>query len=74
MGLDFSPGSLFASMLIGTIGLSIFLYGKKQQRMPQLIAGMVLMGYPYFVTDVAWMCGVGGAIVVGLVLAVRAGL
>lgn len=74
MGLEFSPGSLFASMIIGTIGLSVFLYGKKQQRLPQLIAGMALMGYPYFVTNVVWMCAVAGAIVVGLVVALRSGL
>jgi hypothetical protein len=72
--MDFSAGSLFASLIIGAIGAGLFLYGKRQQRMPQLIAGIVLSVYPYFVASVGWMVGIGAAVVAVLALAVRAGL
>lgn len=72
--MDFSAGSLFASLLIGSVGLVLFVYGKRMERLPQLIAGALLMVYPYFISDVAWMIGVGLALVVGLVVALKSGL
>jgi branched-subunit amino acid transport protein len=72
--MDFTPGNLFASIIIGAVGLGLFVYGKRQQRMPQLIAGIVLSVYPYFVASVGWMVGIGVAVVAALALAVRAGL
>jgi hypothetical protein len=65
--------SLFASMMIGTIGFGFFLYGKKQQRWPQLVTGLVLMIFPYFVGGVALMLAISGAVLGALMLAVRAG-
>lgn len=70
---NLSAGSLFASIVVSAIGLGFFLYGKRQHRPLQLIAGIALMVYPYFVTNVAWMLGICVAAVVGLYLAVRAG-
>ena len=72
--MDLSPTNLLLSLLIGSVGFGIFLYGRKQQRMPQLVAGIALMGYPYFVASVGWMLAVGAAIVAGLWFALRAGL
>jgi hypothetical protein len=69
-----NSSTLMASMMIGTIGFGIFIYGKKQQRVPQLLAGLALMGYPYFVEDVPWMLGIGAGIVGALIAAVRYGL
>ena len=65
--------SLFASMIIGTIGFGFFLYGKKQQRWPQLVTGLVLMIFPYFVGGVALMLAISGAVVGAMMLALRAG-
>jgi hypothetical protein len=72
--MDLTPGSLFASLIVGSIGFGIFLYGRKQSRLPQLLTGLALMTYPYFVASVAWMLGIAGVLLVGLTLAVRAGL
>ncbi len=58
------PNSLFASMLIGVVGFALFVYGKKQQRAPQLAVGLALMVYPYFVPGALPMVGIA----VGLVL------
>ena len=72
--MDPSAGSLFASLLVGSIGVGLFLYGRKQSRMPQLVTGVALLVYPYFVTGVAWMLGVAAALIGALFDAVRAGL
>jgi hypothetical protein len=71
--MDFSSGHLFASLFVSTIGLGFFLYGKKQQRGPQLLAGIVLMAFPYMVGSIGWMFGIGAAVLLALWLVVRAG-
>jgi hypothetical protein len=53
MSLD--PSSLFASMMVGLVGTALFIYGKKQVRAPQMIAGLAMMIYPWFVPDPLWM-------------------
>jgi hypothetical protein len=67
------PIWLFASLFPGGLGFVLFVYGKKQQRWPQLAAGLLLMVYPYFTPGLAALTGVGLAIVIGLWLVVRQG-
>lgn len=67
------PGSLLLSFVLGFIGLGLFMYGKKQARMPQLAAGILFMVYPYFTPDTTWMAIVGAALGAGLWLALRTG-
>jgi hypothetical protein len=64
---------LFTSFLVGTIGFSVFLYGKKQQRLPHLIGGLLLMAFPYFVANTAAILGIAGLIVGGTWVATRRG-
>lgn len=45
----FSPSFLFASLIWGSIGLGYFIYGKKQQSLIPMVAGIVMMGVSYFV-------------------------
>jgi len=68
MNLD--GNSLLASLLISSIGFVAFAYGKKQKRLPQLLVGLSLMGFPYFVGSVPWMFGIAAALlgVMGLML------
>ena len=56
---------LFLSILISSVGVGLFIYGKKQARVPQLIAGIVLLGYPYFVSNPWVMLGIA-VVVLGL--------
>ena len=70
---SFDPGWLITSSLLGAIGFALFVYGKKQMRMPQLVAGVLLMVYPYFLTSLAALVGVGLLIVVALWWAVQLG-
>jgi hypothetical protein len=72
--MDFSAGYMMASFLVSTIGWGFFKYGKKQERMPQMVCGLALMVYPYFVGSVALMYGIMGAAVAGLWVATRLGL
>jgi hypothetical protein len=60
MSLD--PSSLFASMMVGLVGTALFIYGKKQVRAPQMIAGLAMMIYPWFVPDPLWMSLIGAAL------------
>ena len=39
-----SGSSLFASLIWGSVGLGIFIYGKKQQSMVPLFGGLLVMG------------------------------
>ena len=50
------------SLLISTIGLGYFMYGKKAVRYNFLIAGLILMIYPYFVPGILLL------LIIGLVL------
>jgi hypothetical protein len=72
--MDLTPSTLFANVLVSAVGFGIFLYGKKQRRLPQLVAGVLLMGYPYFVGGAFTMLAIGVGIVVALWIGVRAGL
>ena len=60
--MSFEPGQLFLSVVTGTIGLALFIYGKKQARWPQMAVGLALMVYPYFLTGTVPIIGVGLAL------------
>lgn len=61
-----SSGSLVASLIVGSIGLGLFMYGKKMSRAPQLAVGSILMIFPYFVASVVPMLSISGALLGGL--------
>ena len=71
--MSFDPGVLFFSLITSGVGFVLFVYGKKQGRTPQLIAGIVLMVYPYFVPDLLWNVVGFVAIVAATWYAVRQG-
>ena len=64
---------IFLSLIPSGIGFVLFVYGKKQGRWPHLVAGLILMIYPYFATSVISLVGVGALICGGLWYGVRAG-
>jgi hypothetical protein len=71
--MSFDPNELLVSFVASSVGLVLFIYGKKQSRMPQLWAGVLFMVYPYFTPNATWMLGVGVAIGVGLWWMIRSG-
>ncbi len=66
--------ALLASLVIGSVGLGLFMYGKRQRRVPHLLAGVVLMVYPYFVGSVALMAVIAAGLLGLLYLASYLGL
>jgi hypothetical protein len=46
---------LLLSMVYSTVGLGMFLYGKKAVRIIPLLAGIALMIVPYFLSSPLWM-------------------
>jgi hypothetical protein len=71
MSLD--PLSLLVSFLVGSVGFVAFMYGKKIQRLPQILIGLVLMVFPYFVSSNLAVVGIAAALLGAMWLAIRAG-
>jgi mannose/fructose/N-acetylgalactosamine-specific phosphotransferase system component IIC len=69
----FDPAWIFLSMIPAGIGFVLFVYGKKQQRWPHLVAGLAMMAYPYFTSTLIAMTVVGAFICVALWYLVRLG-
>jgi hypothetical protein len=72
MNLD--GNSLLASLFVGLIGTAVFIYGKRQGRLPQMVVGVALVVYPYFVSSVALMAAIAAGLFVALWAAIRLGL
>ena len=50
---------LLWGLLFGSIGLGYFIYGKKQKAVVPLVCGLALMLFPYFVSKVLLLVGIG---------------
>jgi hypothetical protein len=64
---------LFASIVISAIGMGLTGYGKKMARLPQLVVGLLLLVYPFFVPALVPMLIVAGVLLLALWLAVLRG-
>jgi hypothetical protein len=71
--VNFSASSLFASLLVSSIGFVLLAYGRKQARLPQLVTGLALMIFPYFVPNAGATLGISAALLAVMWLAVRFG-
>ena len=71
--MSIDPVWLFLSLIPGGAGFVLFVYGKKQQRWPQLLVGLAMMVYPYFATSTTSLVAIGVVLGVALWVAVRAG-
>lgn len=60
MNLD-SPAALFSGLVIGTVGLGLFLYGKKAERPAPLAVGLGMCALPMLVHSLAAMWAITGA-------------
>lgn len=72
--MEMTPAWFFGSTIVGGVGLGLYLFGKRELRLPQLVTGLTLMIYPVFVSSASVMLGIGTALVLGLWLALRLGL
>jgi hypothetical protein len=71
MSLD--PTRLFVSLIADGVGFVLFVYGKKQQRWPQLAAGLLFMVYPYFTPSLVSLVLIGPLLAFILWYAIRLG-
>ncbi len=58
INMNFSFGGLVGSMMVSGAGFVFFRYGRKRSRPIFLIFGIIMMVYPYFIDDWAWMLGI----------------
>jgi hypothetical protein len=72
MSLD--PGTLLASLLVSSVGFVLFTYGRKARRLPHAVAGIIMLVYPYFISDVTVMLAVGAGLCVICWLLARLGM
>ena len=59
MDFNFDPNLLMLSLIPSGVGFVLFTYGRKQDRYPQLVCGILFMVYPYFTETIASLVGVG---------------
>jgi hypothetical protein len=45
-------GWIFASLIVSSIGFILLNYGRKMARLPQILVGIAMLIYPYFVPGV----------------------
>jgi len=64
---------MLLSLLISSVGFVAFSYGKRQERLPQLAAGVVLLVYPYFVSSLLWMSLIAVAVLGLMTAAIKLG-
>ena len=69
----FSPSFLFASLIWGSIGFGYFIYGKKQQSLPAMIGGIVMIAVSYFVSSALGMSLISVLIIVAVYLLSKQG-
>ena len=69
-----STTSLIVGFVIGTVGFSFFIYGKKQRRPPQLVVGIIQMVAPMIVREPLLMSATAVLSIVALRFAIARGL
>jgi hypothetical protein len=58
-----NEAALFWGLLFGSIGLGMFVYGRRQKRVVPLLCGFALIVFPYFVTSNVLLVAIGAALV-----------
>jgi hypothetical protein len=71
--MSLNPAWIMWELVVGGVGFVLFTCGRKQQRIPHLVTGLLFMIYPMFVSGTIGLVAVGCLLGVGLWLAVRLG-
>jgi hypothetical protein len=71
--MSFEPAWILLELVLGGVGFVLFTYGRRQQRVPQLVAGLLFMVYPFFITSTVALAAVGLLLAGGLWWAIRLG-
>jgi hypothetical protein len=62
MFANLTAANLLGSLLFSSIGYGVFTYGRKNGNMQKLVLGIVLMVYPYLISDTFWMYMIGAGL------------
>jgi predicted membrane protein len=54
---------LLWGLLFGSVGLGFFMYGRRQKAVVPLVCGLVLMIFPYFVSNTILLVAIGVALI-----------
>jgi hypothetical protein len=54
-----NTANILGSLIFGSIGFGALVYGKKQSNFKALVIGVLLMVYPYFVTNSIALYAIG---------------
>jgi predicted membrane protein len=57
-----NTASLLWGLLFSSIGLGFFIYGKRQRAVVPLVCGLILMIFPYFVSNTIALVVIGLAL------------
>jgi hypothetical protein len=68
-----SPSFLFASLIWGSIGVGYFIYGKKQQSLPAMIGGILMIAAAYFVSSALGMSLICVLVIVAVYMLLKRG-
>lgn len=66
--------SILVGVFISLVGLALFMYGRKETRLPHMVVGLLLIVYPYFVGNIVIQIAVAVVLLAGLALASRLGM
>ena len=55
----FDTNILISSIFFGSVGMWYFIYGKKDRKIIPLFSGIIMMIYPYFVTNIYYSVLIG---------------
>jgi hypothetical protein len=72
--VDYEPATIFAGLVVSSFGVGLFIYGKKQRRAPQFVAGVLLSVLAIFANGALATYGIAAAIFVAMWIAIRFGL
>lgn len=63
--MNWSTASLIAGFIFSTLGMAMLIYGKKVGHVTHILCGAALLVYPFFVTNIWAMIGIGAVFVAG---------
>jgi hypothetical protein len=71
--VSLEPGWIVASLIVSSVGFILLNYGRKFARVPQIVVGLAMLIYPYFVPGVLANALVAVGLLALLWVAVRFG-
>ena len=71
--MSFDTPTLLAGLLVSSIGFVLLSYGRKMSRPPHLLAGLLLLVYPYFLPGAILTLGIAVVLLTVLWVAVKQG-